>query len=305
MENEIEEKQPQVSLSLRLGEDDKQTILEFLEGAGSTRGEGAARLAEIIRKVNFEEKHVGQAELLKSIDELSDRMRKIAEGLIESGELKIEAARADAQEQIEKAQLAVEKARDEVKDAEATRELLVQERELTAMNREQIADLEARLAAGAARIAELEAERESVKAREAEAEAAIAAKAEAEKAQLAAEKVAEEAKAALAAVRAEADKAAMQAAADLKAATDKAEAQKRLAASEVAHANDRAANAEGRAVALGDELARVRSERDASRADLAAAKAKADGLEQQVAMLRDLLAPKSEGAKDQAEAEAK
>lgn len=305
MDIEIEEKQPQVNLSLRLAEDDKQTILEFLDGAGSTRGEGAARLAEIIRRVQFEEQHVGQADLLKSIDDLADRMRKVAEGLIESGELKVEAARADAQKEVEKAQVAVAKAQEEVKDADATRELLVQERELTALNREQITDLETRLAAGAARIAELEAEREAVKAREADAEAAIAARAEAEKAQLSAEKVAEEAKAALAAVRAEAEKAAVQASADLKAAMDEAGAQKRLAASEVAHANDRASNAEGRAVALGDELTRVRSERDAARADLAAANAKADGLEQQVAMLRDLLAPSPKAAKDQGEAEAK
>ena len=276
----------------------RKALEDFKEARGyATVPEAFDAVVKILVEQEFNSAHPDHAAALDAMDELFAKVRKSVEGIIISSEESVAKVQTKADKDVSIYQeklddltgrlSVLDEAEEEnkglIKELEATQELLIQERELTAQNRD--------------RIAELEAERESVKAREAEAEAAIAAKAEAEKCQLAAEKVAEEAKAALAAVRAEADKAAMQAAADLKAATDKAEAQKRLAASEVAHANDRAANAEGRAVALGDELARVRSERDASRADLAAAKAKAEGLEQQVAMLRELMSPKAKPEK--------
>lgn len=276
----------------------RKALEDFKEARGyATVPEAFDAVVKILVEQEFNSAHPDHAAALDAMDELFAKVRKSVEGVIISSEESVAKVQAKADKDVSIYQEKLDdltgrlSVLDEVeeenkglmKELEATQELLIQERELTAQNRD--------------RIAELEAERESVKAREAEAEAAIAAKAEAEKCQLAAEKVAEEAKAALAAVRAEAEKSAIQAAADLKVANEATKAVAERLTSDVSRVKEFASRTEGRAEALEADLGRVRDERDAARAELAAAKAKAEALEQQVAMLRELMSPKAKPEK--------
>lgn len=276
----------------------RKALEDFKEARGyATVPEAFDAVVKILVEQEFNSAHPDHAAALDAMDELFAKVRKSVEGIIISSEESVAKVQTKADKDVSIYQEKLDdltgrlSALDEVaeenkglmKELEATQELLIQERELTAQNRD--------------RIAELEAERESVKAREAEAEAAIAAKAEAEKAQLAAEKTAEKAKADLAAVRAEAEKSAIQAAADLKAANEAAKAVAERLTGDVSRVKEFASRTEGRAEALEADLGRVRDERDAARSELAAAKAKAEALEQQVAMLRELMSPKAEPEK--------
>ena len=276
----------------------RKALEDFKEARGyATVPEAFDAVVKILVEQEFNSAHPDHAAALDAMDELFAKVRKSVEGIIISSEESVAKVQTKADKDVSIYQEKLDdltgrlSALDEVaeenkglmKELEATQELLIQERELTAQNRD--------------RIAELEAERESVKAREAEAEAAIAAKAEAEKAQLAAEKTAEKAKADLAAVQAEAEKSAIQAAADLKAANEAAKAVAERLTGDVSRVKEFASRTEGRAEALEADLGRVRDERDAARSELAAAKAKAEALEQQVAMLRELMSPKAEPEK--------
>lgn len=276
----------------------RKALEDFKEARGyATVPEAFDAVVKILVEQEFNSAHPDHAAALDAMDELFAKVRKSVEGVIISSEESVAKVQTKADKDVSIYQEKLDdltgrlSVLDEVeeenkglmKELEATQELLIQERELTAQNRD--------------RIAELEAERESVKAREADAEAAIAAKAEAEKCQLAAEKVAEEAKAALAAVRAEAEKSAIKAAADLKVANEAGKAIAERLTSDVSRVKEFASRTEGRAEALEADLGRVRDERDAARAELAAAKAKAEALEQQVAMLRELMSPKAKPEK--------
>lgn len=276
----------------------RKALEDFKEARGyTTVPEAFDAVVKILVEQEFNSAHPDHAAALDAMDELFAKVRKSVEGVIISSEESVAKVQTKADKDVSIYQEKLDdltgrlSVLDEVeeenkglmKELEATQELLIQERELTAQNRD--------------RIAELEAERESVKAREADAEAAIAAKAEAEKCQLAAEKVAEEAKAALAAVRAEAEKSAIKAAADLKVANEAGKAIAERLTSDVSRVKEFASRTEGRAEALEADLGRVRDERDAARAELAAAKAKAEALEQQVAMLRELMSPKAKPEK--------
>lgn len=276
----------------------RKALEDFKEARGyATVPEAFDAVVKILVEQEFNSAHPDHAAALDAMDELFAKVRKSVEGVIISSEESVAKVQTKADKDVSIYQEKLDdltgrlSVLDEVeeenkglmKELEATQELLIQERELTAQNRD--------------RIAELEAERESVKAREVDAEAAIAAKAEAEKCQLAAEKVAEEAKAALAAVRAEAEKSAIKAAADLKVANEAGKAIAERLTSDVSRVKEFASRTEGRAEALEADLGRVRDERDAARAELAAAKAKAEALEQQVAMLRELMSPKAKPEK--------